>query len=181
MKSKILSIFLLFALIGSCVDESNEVYDSNENPDSLLQASQKIDPRAAVYINQNDLNASELFNTYKDLSDIEDEYVKLNSKNLILFYLHSLEFEKTASLDDIEYLIKDQSSLKSNLLTLEINFQLFNYALDLNSNLNIQQIYDDFLEKNNGAVDAGFLQSDFRKQEYYLSSTLLQARLNLES
>ena len=179
----LLTIICAILLFVSCV-ESNEDLIADEKKMNLLEIN-GIDSRASKMLNQKmlskDLDNNELFQVYKEMSDIEDDYEKLNSKNMVLHLLDKNGFTQNADLNQIEYLIVDQASLKSNILTLDVNVKLFHRAKDLNSKIDLNSYLSSFQKRNMGLVNSHFAQDDNRRQQFYLNCTLLNAKINLGS
>jgi hypothetical protein len=173
--------FLSFTLLLSCSDESVDALEPvNQTVDALEDHNKRVDFRATVIINRQDLSQIEIFDLYKELSDIDDKIVKSDSKNLVMFYLVKSNFINNANLTDIEYLIQDQRALWSNVATVNANYQLFNLAIDLNSSLDIPKIEKEFRIKNKDKVYEYFGEEDFERQQFILSSTFFQLKMNLQ-
>jgi hypothetical protein len=178
MKTKLITAICACIIFYSCVNDQQEtlMVDNHEIQKSQVNG---LDARASNLINSDDLNANEVFDTYVELSGLKDDYKRLNSKNLVLFYLSKSGFIEEANIKQVEYLIEDQNTLKSNTLTLEVNLRLYHRAVDLGSNLNLDKYFKLFRERNDLLVDSYFSKDDPRRQQYFLSATLLQSRLNL--
>lgn len=178
MKTKLITAILACIIFYSCVNDEQEnvVIDNNVIENNQVKG---LDARASNLINNNDLNSNELFDIYVELTDLKDDYKRLNSKNLVLFYLNMSGFIEEANIEQVEYLIKDQNTLKSNTLTLEVNLRLYHRAVDLGSNLNLAKSLKSFRDRNDLLVGSYFSKDDPRRQQYFLSATLLQSRLNL--
>jgi hypothetical protein len=178
MKTKLITAICACIIFYSCVNDQQEV-GVIDNKKAKITEVQGLDARASNLINRNDLDPQEIYNIYLDLSDVEDDYERLNSKNLALFYLSKSGFIEKANIKQVEYLIQDQNRMKLNTLTLEVNLRLYHRAIDLGTNMNLKQHLKSFRERNDILVDSYFPKNDPRRQQYFLSATLLQSRLNL--
>lgn len=164
----------------SCNDESVDSSDSIKQQTNVYSDHNKsVDTRATDIIYRSDLTKIELLDLYIELSDVDDEIVRSNSKNLVLFYLVRDNFVDTASLSDIELLIKDQSKQWSNIATVGINYRLFNRALDLDSSLDIPKFEKDFRIKNEGKIYDYYKKEDQEMIQYLQQGMFFQMRINL--
>ena len=178
MKTKFITAIFVCIIFYSCVNDQQEdiMIDNYKMENSQIKG---LDSRASDLVNSDNFDPNELFDIYVELSDLKDDYIKLNSKNLVLFYLSKSSFVEKADINQLEYLIQDQNTLKSNTLTLEINLRLYHRALDLGTTLNLDESIKSFRSRNDLLVDSYFSKDDPRRQQYFLSATLLQSRLNL--
>lgn len=164
----------------SCNDkmEVDEIEINKVQRIEYSEHDKNVDYRATALINRQDLGIKELFDLYKELSDIGDETVKLNSKNLVLYYLESKNFINEANLIDIEYLIVDQKNLKSNIPTISINYKMFHRAIDLNSNLDLKMIENSFSSKNRKIIESFYNESDSKFIKFELAGITFRSRLS---
>lgn len=173
------SIYLLIAIILTSCNDKMEVDEIEINKAQRMEYSEhdnNVDYRATDLINRKDLDVKSLFLLYQELSDLNDEIVELNSKNLTLIYLDKNGFFDNATVSEIEYLINDQKKLASNIPTVYINYKLFEKAINLNSTLDINRIEKDFFEKNKPIMYSYFDEDDGQLHKFLMASQFFKMK-----
>jgi hypothetical protein len=181
MKNIIIAIIVLL-LHTSCSENntSQKITDPvNISQKGISDHDRSVDGRVTNILGRNHLSANELLDLYIELSDIDNALVKANSKNIVLNEISISGFLKNANLEQVEYLIKDQSKQYLNLATIGINYRLFNRALDLNSTLDIPQFEKDFRSKNKGKIYEYYNKEDQEMIQYLQQGMFFQMRINL--